>query len=142
MTTVFVDTVGWVALLNKSDVLHEEALHVLEDLRHQGAHLVTTEFVLLEVADALSEPFLRTNTADFIAGLRGCSFLTIVPLSQQLFADGLTIYSQRPSRGWSLTDCTSFVTMNQRSISVALTSDHHFEQAGFVILLFRRDAET
>ena len=31
--------------------------------------------------------------------------------------------------------CISFVVMNERGITDALTSDHHFEQAGFQILL-------
>lgn len=139
MISVFVDTTAWVAILNKNDLLHQPAMMVLEDLRSQKARLVTTEFVLVEVADALSEPFLRTNTVDFITGLRRYSFLRVVPASEQLFADGLTVYSQRPGRGWSLTDCTSFVVMRQYGISLAFTSDHHFEQAGFVILLFSRE---
>ncbi len=36
---------------------------------------------------------------------------------------------------WSLTDCISFVVMEERGLIGALTSDHHFEQAGFSVLL-------
>jgi predicted nucleic acid-binding protein len=46
-----------------------------------------------------------------------------------------TFFSVRPDKEWSLTDCISFVVMNERGITDALTSDHHFEQAGFQILL-------
>jgi predicted nucleic acid-binding protein len=35
----------------------------------------------------------------------------------------------------ALTDCISFVVMGGRSLTEALTSDHHFEQAGFTALL-------
>jgi len=34
-----------------------------------------------------------------------------------------------------LTDCISFVVMEESGITEALTGDHHFEQAGFVTLL-------
>ena len=44
-------------------------------------------------------------------------------------------FAARPDKEWSLTDCISFVAMNERDITDALTSDHHFEQAGFRILL-------
>src|SRR5947199_324028 len=50
-------------------------------------------------------------------------------------ADGIQLYSQRPDKEWSLTDCVSFVAMQRREITDALTKDHHFEQAGFVALL-------
>src|SRR6516162_5359042 len=44
-------------------------------------------------------------------------------------------FSTRPDKEWSLTDCISFVVMNERGITDAFTNDHHFEQAGFQILL-------
>ncbi len=69
MHKVFVDTVAWLALLNVSDGLHTRARQVMRDLRQQSAQLMTTEFVLLEVADALSGPSLRGHTVIFINGL-------------------------------------------------------------------------
>lgn len=41
----------------------------------------------------------------------------------------------RPDKDWSLTDCTSFVVMQDAGINEALTGDRHFEQAGFKTLL-------
>jgi predicted nucleic acid-binding protein len=128
---VFVDTVAWIALLNVSDALHARAQQVMSALRQQKVRLVTTEFVLLEVADALSAPTIRVQTVAFINGLRQLSILQIVPVSPTLFADGWTLYSQRHDKEWGLTDCTSFVVMTQKQITQAFTSDHHFEQAGF-----------
>jgi len=50
-------------------------------------------------------------------------------------ASGWTLYQQRPDKEWGLTDCISFVVMQEQGISEAFTSDHHFTQAGFTILL-------
>jgi predicted nucleic acid-binding protein len=61
MAEVFVDTVAWLALLNASDTLYAPAYQVMEELRAQQARLTTTEFVLLEVADALCSPPSRAN---------------------------------------------------------------------------------
>jgi predicted nucleic acid-binding protein len=93
--------------------------------------LVTTEFVLLEVADALSSPPLRAKVVTFMDGLRPRAVLDIVPAISELFAAGWALFCQRPDKEWSLTDCTSFSVMAQRRITEAFTSDHHFEQAGF-----------
>jgi len=53
---IFVDTAAWIALLNTSDALHQSAQQVMHQLQQQQAFLVTTDFVLLEVADAMSGP--------------------------------------------------------------------------------------
>jgi predicted nucleic acid-binding protein len=135
MASVFVDTVAWIALVNINDALHNQALQVMEALRQQNAHLITTEFVLLEVADALSAPSIRSQTLAFVEGLRQLPILLIVPATQALLADGWILYGQRSDKDWGLTDCTSFVIMIEEQITQAFTSDHHFEQAGFANLL-------
>lgn len=132
---MFVDTAAWIALLNVSDALHSRAKQVMNELIQQKALLVTTEFVLLEVADALSIPAIRLQTVAFINGLRQLSILEIVPVNQTLLVESWTLYSQRLDKEWGLTDCTSFVVMTQEKITQAFTSDRHFEQAGFIKLL-------
>lgn len=49
----------------------------------------------------------------------------------------MRLYEERTDKDWSLTDCISFVLMEQNGIQDALTADHHFEQAGFNVLLKR-----
>ena len=56
MPIVFVDTVAWIALVNTRDSLHDKAKEVFARLRAQNYQFVTTEFVLLEFANALSAP--------------------------------------------------------------------------------------
>lgn len=135
MSKIFVDTAAWIALLNTSDALHKSAQEVMNQLQQQKAFLVTTEFVLLEVADAFSAPAVRDQTIAFINGLGQLNILQIIPVSQALFSQGWQLYSQRPDKEWGLTDCTSFVVMLQEQITIAFTSDHHFQQAGFIKLM-------
>ena len=135
---VFIDTAGWIALLNPKDGLHSQALSVRNDLRQRRARLITTEFVLIEVADAFAEPPLRSVAFEFYRGLRqnNAPFaVEIVPSSEDLLAKGWALYSQRSNKGWGLTDCISFVVVQERGITEAFTSDHHFTQAGFTVLL-------
>ncbi|PIG95464.1 PIN domain-containing protein [Gloeocapsopsis sp. IPPAS B-1203] len=135
MDKIFVDTAAWIALLNTSDTLHQSAFQVMNQLKQQKVFLLTTEFVLLEVADALCAPNVRAKTITFVNGLRQLNILEIIPISQTLLNNGWQLYSQRLDKEWSLTDCISFVVMMQEQISTAFTSDHHFQQAGFIKLL-------
>lgn len=135
MTKVFVDTAAWIAFLNVRDALYHQANEVMDRLLRLKTPLVTTEFVLLEVADALCTPKSRSQTVAFINNLRLLESVQIIAVSQKLLDEGWTFYSQRPDKDWGLTDCISFVVMTQQGITQAFTSDRHFEQAGFVKLL-------
>lgn len=135
MSEVFVDTVAWLPLINASYDLHEPARRTREQLRGQRAQLTTTEFILLEVADALCASSIRERTIQFLDGLRRLPVLTILPVSEDLLAAGWELYRQRKDKSWGLTDCISFSVMNERRLMLAFTSDHHFSQAGFTKLL-------
>jgi uncharacterized protein len=132
---VFVDTAGWIALINLNDNLHAPACKIMLRLRQEKNILVTTEFVFLELADALCATHLRQQTLTTINSMRQGGLVQVIPLSQTLFEQGLFLYSQRHDKDWGLTDCISFVVMRQEGITQAFTSDHHFEQAGFIRLM-------
>ncbi|MBI5829688.1 MAG: type II toxin-antitoxin system VapC family toxin [Chloroflexi bacterium] len=76
--------------------------------------------------------------ADFlavVAGLRASPRTTIVALDPHLLQRGLDLFASRNDKDWSLTDCVSFVVMQDHGLTNALTADRHFEQAGFKALL-------
>lgn len=59
----------------------------------------------------------------------------VIAAEQSLMDRGLQLYSARPDKDWSLTDCISYVVMQENGLTEALTGDYHFEQAGFVAVL-------
>ena len=132
MSAVFADTFYFLALLNPRDRHHQRA----HDIPTQRLlDVVTTRAVLLEVGDAFAGLATRAIAAEFLHSLEDDSRVTIVPLDARVYAHGLALYRDRPDKSWSLTDCISFVVMRDRGIAEALTGDHHFEQAGFSVLL-------
>ena len=135
MSKVFVDTAAWLALVNKDDDLHDQAIQVKQRLQAERSSLITTDFIFLEVADALATAKFRRITITYIQRLRELANLNILPVSEGLYSQGWQLYCQRLDKDWGLTDCISFVVMQQESVSVAFTSDRHFEQAGFKRLL-------
>jgi len=132
MTGSFADTFYFLALLNTDDPAHVRASEFADAYR--GA-IITTAWVLLEVADAMSHPLNRRLVVDFLGELRVAPRTTILSFSDELAAEGLRLFADRPDKYWSLTDCVSFVVMQREGITDALTGDHHFEQAGFRALL-------
>jgi predicted nucleic acid-binding protein len=135
MKKVFVDTAAWLALLNIDDIWHQQAKQIRLELVKQNYIFITTEFVLLEVGDALCSQVLRNNTANFLHNIYQLKSTKIITLNQDLLQSGLSLYEQRLDKDWGLTDCISFVVMQREQIQEAFTSDKHFEQAGFIRLL-------
>jgi predicted nucleic acid-binding protein len=132
MRAIFADTYYYLAVLNPRDAAHARALAIGPAL---SGRLVTTSYILTEVADALAAPPDRPRFLALLSALEGDPDVTIVPASEDLFRRGVELYRQRPDKDWPLTDCISFVVMNDTGSSEALTGDHHFRQAGFLILI-------
>jgi predicted nucleic acid-binding protein len=131
VSAVFADTSFFLALLCDGDALHARA--VSESRRNRS--IVTTEFVLVELGNACSR---AADHADFFAiveGMRASARIRIIPLSTELFDRGLRFMTDRQDKDWLLTDCISFVVMQEHHLTEALTADHHFEQVGFRALL-------
>jgi predicted nucleic acid-binding protein len=82
----------------------------------------------------------RDLFADLLRHIRSDPRTTVVPVSSELLQHGIDLFTRRPDKTWSLTDCISFVAMSQRGLTDALTADHHFLQAGFRALLLEPPA--
>jgi len=95
--------------------------------------------VVVEVLNALGSrgENVRVKAGESIRQLREAPNVTIVPQTSALFSEALVFYQGHKDKEWSATDCASFLIMRERGLTEALTSDRHFEQAGFTALLRR-----
>lgn len=132
---IFVDTSAWYALLAKNDVHHEEAETFLREIAQGrfGAP-VTTDYVLDEAFTLLRmrqgiEPVRR-----LVDLLRRSPTVRRVRIGETVFEASVDLMLSHPDKTWSLTDCTSFVTMRETGIARAFTLDHNFAEAGFEVL--------
>ena len=135
---VFWDTAAFVALGNADDKLHKAATAVSQKLALEKAHILTTDAVLIKVANTFSKVAWLTAAQQIIAAVRQSADMgavTVVHVDEELWDRGWRLFVERSDKNWGLTDCISFVVMQDRQISQAFTSDHHFEQAGFMRLI-------
>ena len=132
---VFLDTSFAIALSAPSDRLHDRALHLAQMLQAAETRLVTTQAVMLEIGNALSQLPYRQAAIVLLNSLVADSKVEIVPLSQELYERAFQLYCDRTEKEWRFGDCISFIVMQYSGITEALTSDEHFQQAGFRALL-------
>lgn len=117
---VFLDTAYAIALSVTSDEHHERAVALAEQLELRQTRLITTRAVLLEIGNALSRQRYRPAAIELLAALEHDPQVERVSLTDELYRQALELFHSRPDKEWGLID---------------LTTDEHFEQAGFRALL-------
>ena len=132
---IFVDSFAWIAAINKSDNYHEISLRILEELLNKQAKLITTNYVVVETINALSKVEFRKTVIEFIDKLGKSPSVQIVKITDEIYNNAWTLYQQRMDKDWGITDCTSFEVMQMFNIRKAFTSDKHFEQAGYSLMV-------
>ena len=135
MPVYFADTSFWIALSSQRDQYHRRAVAWSQFVVQTKSTLLTTEAVLWEWLNAFSHASTRHLAAE---GYRRCHAdprITVVAFQAEWVSAAVELYQTRPDKNWSLTDCLSFAVMEQRQITEALTTDHHFEQAQYKALM-------
>ena len=132
---IFADTSYWVALVNPRYQLHKVAKEA--SIALSGSRIVTSEWVLTELLNSFAEgrADLRAAASNVIASITSSPDVVVVPQTSGGFNAAFRHFRERSDKGWSLTDCSSFLIMRQHDIRAALTHDKHFEQAGFSALM-------
>ena len=137
MSDIFVDTSGWAELIDPSLKHHTLAAKIYRQARQQHRQLITSNYIITELVALLTSPLRipRKQTIEFINSLKNSPSVEIVHINATLDTQTWQLLIQREDKNWSLVDCSSFMIMRQRHLMEALTTDHHFEQAGFIRLL-------
>jgi predicted nucleic acid-binding protein len=137
MPALFGDTSGWASLVDARQPYHSLATNIYRTALRQSRSFVTTDYVLVELVALMTSPLRisRSVTVSFIDTLKASPYIDVVHVDQSLASDAWQLLRSRLDKEWSLVDCASFLVMQRRGVTEALTHDHHYEQAGFVRLL-------
>jgi uncharacterized protein len=134
MSPIFIDTSFITALCASQERWHADAQACWASVVGQRRRFVTTTFVLDEVVT-----FLNTRGHHALAVETGQQILEspafgLIHVEDGLLSRGWDYFVRHSDKRYSLTDCISFVVMQERSVASALAFDHHFVQAGFQVL--------
>jgi predicted nucleic acid-binding protein len=130
--SIFIDTSGFIAVLDKDDASHTEAVKTWMDILTSEEDLVTTNYVLVEtcalVQNRLGMAAIKVFQEDIVPVLR----IEWIDKAVHYAATGILLAAVR--KKLSLVDCASFETMRLLGITTAFTLDKHFKEQGFTSL--------
>jgi len=131
---IFVDTAAFLAIENRRDAYHQQALAFREIALKSGETFVTSDYVLDESYTIIR---LRAGHAVAVAfgeDLRASRVVRIEYISPVNIRTAWQVFKTFADKEFSFTDCTSFALMEQLRILNAFTFDDHFRQYGrFVV---------
>lgn len=136
---VFLDSAYAIALASPNDDFHARAVVIAGQLKVSAARIFTTRAVILEIGNALAKQRYRRAAVALLQSFESDPSVEVAPLTEEVFRRAFALFRDRPDKEWSLTGCLSFVVMQDRQISNALTTDAHFEQAGLRAMLREPD---
>jgi uncharacterized protein len=132
---IFVDTGYLVAILNRRDGLHEQATALAKKWAKKNRALLTSDPVLIELANFFARSSLRTRVHAAVQKIRTARGWRVEPLEAQVLARAERRYGKHSDKKWSLTDCISMEMMTDYDAVEVATADKHFQQAGYNVLL-------
>jgi predicted nucleic acid-binding protein len=129
---MFLDTSGLLCLIDRRDTQRADAQVYFAVSTNRISHsYVISEFVAL----AQTRGVPRRLALEYVQAIVETKDIDVVWVSEELHKRAIQLLIERLDKEWSLCDAVSFIIMEERSITEALTTGHYFEQAGFVQLL-------
>lgn len=132
---LFLDTSFVIALSHANDPYHARAKTLDREMSRQGVGCLLHSGILLEIGDGFSRKERREKGEQLLDRLLNEDVYDIVQVTDDLIFRAFELFRSRKDKSWGLTDCISFVVMEEAGIKDALTADVHFQQAGFRALL-------
>jgi uncharacterized protein len=133
--SIFLDTNGWLALLNRTESMHAQANAVWSDIVRGKHTIVVTDWIVAETGNGLARAKDKTCLKIALERVLQVSRNELIYIGDDLLRKAVDLFGQHADKTWGLVDCASFVVMNERGITQSFTSDRHFEQSGFECML-------
>jgi predicted nucleic acid-binding protein len=103
VATYFADTSFWIALSSKRDQHHQPAVAWNQFVTRTKSTIVTTEAVLLEWLNAMSDVSTRRVAAESYLRVRADAGIDVVSIQAELLSSAIQLYRDRPDKSWGLT---------------------------------------
>ncbi len=130
----FVDTGAFIAVTDKSDQYHSNAVIYFKELLESRQSLVTTNFVLDETYTRLKRKLGSHAAITFGDSIKKSDQLEIITVDEEIERRAWGIFKRYQDQAFSYTDCTSFSVMQMKKLKTSFAFDIHFEIFGFNIV--------
>jgi predicted nucleic acid-binding protein len=130
---IFVDAGAWLALHDKHDQFHRQALEVRTRIGNEKIELVTSDYIFDETLTFIRYRVSHDAAVRYGSSLLHSSIVTMVSVDRDILHSAFDLFKKYKDQDFSLTDCTSFVLMKRLKLNTCFSFDSHFTRMGFVM---------
>lgn len=133
---IFVDTGAWIALTDRSDQYHADALRIYERIKQQRIRLLTTDYIIDETVTRLrydSGHHTAVRFLDLISQAEQSNAVRRILITPAILQEAIALFRQYDTAILSLTDCTSFAICEHYKLKEVFGFDEHFLMRGIVL---------
>lgn len=127
LNRIFVDTSAWYAIIDKNDKDHKAAVSKIQILNRP---LITSNYIFDEILTLLKVKLGSAIAINFGEKLWKQEVSTLIQITKEDEEKAWNLFCQYADKGFSFTDCTSFVLMERLDIDTVFAFDDHFAQYG------------
>ena len=126
---VFVDASAWVAITNKTDRFHDEALRVYHHLLRSQTPLITSTWTGYEALTIVKTKLGYNQAEKLWERMLRPSVVTLIKVDERIEAKGLQLFWSYQDKDWGVVDCASLRVMEETGCLKAFAYDRHFIEA-------------
>jgi len=131
---IFVDTGAWIALMNRKDENHDDAVAIYRNLKQRREQLFTTDHVINEIVTYLRS---RRSQAFQFLDIIGCaektSVLTVPTVSSPIFEEAKRLFREHNGI-FTFTECTSLAFCRRHEILEVFAYNQNFTAMKLVLV--------
>ena len=127
---IFIDTSAFLAIENRRDAYHPQAISFRDICLKTGQTLITSDYVLDESYTIIRLRAGHKIAVHFGEALRASHLLHIEYVTPEFIEEAWRLFKKFTDHDFSFTDCTSFILMERFQIKTSFTFDAHFREYG------------
>ncbi len=130
---IFIDSGFLVALCNRKDKHHSNAIqvkkHLIAELKVKSIAICYSDYIFDEVITLLKTKHIPHSTiVNFGNNIKNSKLFELIFVSEKIYDQTWKMIKKYQDKGWSFTDASSFVLMKTFDIKYFLSYDEHFTQ--------------
>jgi predicted nucleic acid-binding protein len=135
---VFVDASAWVAVTNRKDRNHQEAIQIFRQLLESSTLLITTTWTTYEALTIVKSHLGYSQAERLWDRIKSRLVVDLIGVDEQIERNALELFWHYKDKKWGVVDCSSLLVMEAVGCGQAFAYDRHFVEAsrqfGFAVV--------